>query len=157
MKYLLATTLTLTLTALSTLPALANAGPKPGNCAILAEMSAKTVKKDKRFKDQKDIAPSLMKFADAQNAKMKAGMAETYKASKAYGWDKAKVDKMMKDNDAVMRKGFYTSTMDKDKLYMDHVQAVYGCAQAQKTPTDLGQSPEAMMTTLKTMAETVVK
>jgi len=56
-----------------------------------------------------------------------------------------------------MRKGFVTSTMEKNKLYMDHVQAVYGCATAQKTPTDLGQSADAMMATLKKMAEIVVK
>lgn len=81
MKYLFTTAVTLTLAAGFSLPAAAQ-GPKPGNCAILAEMSAKTVKKDNRFNDHKDIAPSLMKFADAQNAKLKAGMADTYKASK---------------------------------------------------------------------------
>lgn len=62
---------------------------------------------------------------------------------------------MIKDNDAAMRKGFFTSTMDKDKLYMDHVQAVYGCATAQKTPADLGQSADTMLATLKKMAEIV--
>lgn len=156
MKHLITTAVALTSAAGVSLPAAAQ-GAKPGNCAILAEMSAKTVKKDSRFDAHKDIAPSLMKFADAQTAKMKAGMAETYEASKAFGWDKAKVDKMMKDNEAAMRKGFYTSTMDKNKLYMDHVQAVYGCATAQKVPADLGQSPEAMMATLKKMAEIAMK
>jgi len=156
MKHLITTIVTISLTTSFSLAAAAQ-GAKPGNCAILAEMSAKTVKKDSRFKDHKDIAPSLMKFAEAQNAKMKAGMTDTYKQSKAFGWDKAKVDKMMKDNDAAMRKGFVTSTMEKNKLYMDHVQAVYGCATAQKTPTDLGQSADAMMATLKKMAEIVVK
>lgn len=155
MKYLIPTTLTLFLAA--AMPLTASAGAKPGNCAILAGMSAQTVKKDSRFNELTDIAPSLMKFADAQTAKMEAGMADTYKQSKAFGWDKAKVDKMIADNDAAMRKGFFTSTMDKNKLYMDHVQAVYGCATAQSSPADLGQSPEAMQATLKTMAETVMK
>ena len=155
MKHLIPTTLTLFLAA--SMPLTASAEAKPGNCAILAEMSAQTVKKDARFKDLTDIAPSLMKFADAQTAKMEAGMEDTYKQSKAFGWDKAKVDKMMADNDAAMRKGFFTATMDKNKLYMDHVQAVYGCAAAQKSPADLGQSPDAMQATLKIMAETVIK
>lgn len=155
MKYLLAITLALTFAAAGVLPAMANAAAKPGNCAIYAEMSAQTVKKDVRFKDHKDIAPALMKFAKAQDAKMKAGMADTYKQSKAFGWDKAKVDKMIADNDAAMRKGFTTSTMEKDKLYMDHVQAVYGCANTQTSPADLGQSPEEIVAALKKMAEIV--
>ena len=158
MKYFIPSTLTIFLLATTPLTAAAqSAGAKPGNCAILAEMSAKTVKKDSRFKGVSDIAPSLMKFADAQNAKMQAGMADTYKQSKAFGWDKAKVDKMMADNDAAMRKGFFTSTMDKNKLYMDHVQAVYGCATAQNSPADLGQSPDAMLATLKKMSEIVMQ
>ena len=158
MKYFIPSTLTVFLLATTPLTAAAQSGgAKPGNCAIYAEMSAKTVKKDARFKDHKDIAPALMKFAKAQEAKMKAGMVETYKQSKAFGWDKAKVDKMMADNDAAMRKGFFTSTMDKNKLYMDHVQAVYGCATAQNSPADLGQSPDAMLATLKKMAEIVVQ
>lgn len=155
MKHLLATSLTLVASLAVSLPAMANAAAKPGNCAIYADMSAKTVKKDKRFKDYKNIAPALMKFAKAQDAKMKAGMADTYAQSKAFGWDKAKVDKMIKDNEAAMRKGFVTSTMEKDKLYMDHVQAVYGCANAQTKPADLGQSPDEIVAVLKKMAEIV--
>lgn len=156
MKYLICTAMTLTLATAVSLPSSAqSASAKPGNCAILAEMSAQTVKKDERFKEHKNIAPSLMKFSKAQTAKLEAGMADTYKASKAFGWDKAKVDKMMKDTDAAMRKGFFTSTMDKNKLYMDHVQAVYACANAQTKPADLGQSPEDLVTNLKQMAEIV--
>jgi len=102
MKHLITTFVTITLTASFSHHAAAQ-GAKPGNCAILAEMSAKTVKKDSRFKDHKDIAPALMKFAEAQEAKMKAGMADTYKQSEAFGWDKAKVDKMMKDNEQWLR------------------------------------------------------
>ena len=158
MKHLTSIAVTLILATTTSFPVAAQAADtKPGNCAILAEMSAQTVKKDSRFNNHKDVAPSLMKFADAQTAKMEAGMADTYKASKAFGWDKAKVDKMMKDTNAAMRKGFFTSTMDNNKLYMDHVQAVYGCATAQKSPVGLGQSPEALQATLKIMAETVIK
>jgi len=137
-------------------PAAAQAADtKPGNCAIWAEMSAETVKVDSRFKGHDNIAPSLMAFSKAQTAKMEAGMAETYAASKAFGWDKAKVDAMIESNQAVMRAGFFTSTMDRSKLYMDHVQAVYNCGNAQTNPADLGQSSEAFTATLKTMAEIV--
>lgn len=141
--------------ALTAMPASANDAAKPGNCAILADMSANTVKKDKRFKSHKDVAPALKKLSEAQTAKMDAGMAETYQMSKAFGWDKATVDKKMKANEKAMRAGFTTSTMEKNKLYMDHVQAVYACAQAQKTAEDLGQSPEAFMAVLQTMAKVV--
>lgn len=128
---------------------------KPGNCAIYAQMSAKTIKKDSRFKGQGNISRVLVKFADAQTAKMKAGMADTYKLTKAYGWDKAKTDSMMKEGQAAVRASFFTSTMDKNKLYMEHVQAVYSCGQAQTTPADLGQSPEAFTKALQKMAEIV--
>ncbi len=142
--------------AVTAMPASArNAAAKPGNCAIAADMAAKTVKKDKRFKGHKDIAPALIKFSKAQEAKMKAGMAETYKASKAFGWDRSKVDQMMKDNETAMRAGFFTSTMDTDKLYMDHVQSVYACANAQKTADDLGQTPEALVAVIQKMAKIV--
>lgn len=131
------------------------ADTKPGNCAIWAEMSAETIKEDRRFDGHDTLIPSLMAFADAQTAKMEVGMAETYAASKAFGWDKAKVDNMIASQDATMRAGFFTPTMDKSKLYMDHVQAVYNCGNAQTNPADLGQSPEAFTATLKTMAEIV--
>ncbi|MEP6343917.1 MAG: hypothetical protein ABJ275_11440 [Maricaulaceae bacterium] len=128
---------------------------KPGNCKVYAQMSAETVKKDSRFKGHDNIVPALMKFANAQTAKMKAGMAETYKQSKAYGWDKAKVDSMMEEGAASVRASFFSSTMDKNKLYMNHVQAVYSCGQAQTTPADLGQSIESFTTVLQKMAEIV--
>ena len=130
-------------------------GTKPGNCAIYAEMSADTVKKDARFNGHDDIAPALMKFAAAQTAKMKAGMADTYAASKAYGYSRERVDELIEEQHAVVRASFFTSTMDKNKLYMDHVQAVHKCGQAQSSPTDLGQSPEAFTKVLQTMAEIV--
>lgn len=156
MKYFITSSITLILAAATSLSVTAqSASAKPGNCAILAEMTAQTIKKDSRFKDNKDLASSMMKFAKAQSSKLELGMEETYKASEAFGWDKAKVDKMMKDTDDAMRKGFFTSTMDKNKLYMDHVQAVYSCANAQTKPEDLGQSQEAIVASLKKMAEIV--
>lgn len=142
--------------AATAIPAAANTGPKPGNCAIIADMSAKTVKKDKRFDDRKAIASALGRFAKAQTAKMDAGMAETYAASAAFGWDKAKVDKMMKDNDKAMRAGFVGPTMEKDKLYMDHLQALYACAEGAQTQADAGQSPQALKTMLQAMAKTLI-
>jgi len=141
--------------AIATPAAGQTADTKPGNCAIWAKMSAETVESDNRFEGHDNIAPSLLAFADAQTAKMEAGMAETYAASKAFGWDKAKVDNMIASQNATLRAGFFTSTMDKSKLYMDHVQAVYQCGNAQANPADLGQSPEAFTATLKTMAEIV--
>lgn len=158
MKKLIPTTATLLLAAACPLLATAqSSGAKPGNCAILAEMSADTVQKDKRFDGHKDIAPSLMKFAKAQTAKMEAAREQTYETSKAFGLDKAKVDQMMEANDAGLRQSFFTGTMDKNKLYMDHVQAVYGCATAQNTSQDLGQPPEAILATLKKMSQIVLQ
>ena len=154
-RSLLVLSLTGAMGALTVLPAAANAAAKPGNCAIAADMTAKTVKKDKRFKGHKDIIPALKKFSEAQQAKMEAGMAQTYQASKAFGWDKATVDKKMKENEAAMRAGFFTSTMDENKLYMDHVQAVYACAKAQQTPDDFGQPPQAFVSVLQKMAQIV--
>lgn len=142
--------------AITAMPASArNAHAKPGNCAILADMAAQTVNKDKRFKGHKDIAPALSKFSKAQDAKMKAGMADTYQASKAFGWDKAKVDQMMKDNEKAIRAGFFTSTMDTQKIYMEHVQSVYACANAQTSADDLGQTPENLIAALQHMAKII--
>ena len=154
MKFNLFLTAALALTAAISLPSHAqNSEAKAGNCAILAELSAQTVEKDSRFDGHDDIAPALIKFAEAQSAKLEAGMEETYAASKAYGWDKAKVDSIMAETDAAMRAGFFTSTMDKSKLYMDHVMALHGCGSAQTDPADLGQSPEAFMAVLQKMVQ----
>ena len=144
------------LAAITSIPAQAQgAASKPGNCAIYAELSAQTVKKDARFDGHDEIAPALMKFAAAQSAKLEASMEETYATSKAFGWDKAKVDAMIKDNQKALRAGFFTSTMDKSKLYMDHVHAVYNCGTAQTNPSDLGQSPDAFTAVLQKMAQIV--
>ena len=127
----------------------------PGNCAIYAEMSAETVKKDARFEGQDSTAPALMKLAAAQSAKMDASMATIYEKSKAFGWDKAKVDELLAQETAAVRAAFFTSTMEKDRLYMDHLLVLDACAQGQ--PGDLGQSPEDFSALLQQMAQTVIK
>ena len=103
------------------------------NCALYAQMSADTVKKDSRFTDYETIAPSLMKFAAAQEAKFDAGLEDTYKTAQAFGIDKAGADQMLAQSKAELEAGFFTPTMDTSTLYMDHVQAVYNCAQKQST------------------------
>ena len=130
-----------------------SATAKPSNCAIYAEMSAKTVEVDPRFDGHDDIPKSLMKFADAQWQKKEAGMAGTYEASKAFGWNKEKVDQLIEESEEAVRAGFFTSTMDESKLYMDHVQAVYACGQAQTKPEELGQSPEDLLKVLQKMGD----
>ena len=130
-----------------------SATDKPGNCAIYAEMSAKTIEVDSRFDGHDDIPKSLMKLADAQWKKKEAGMAGVYEASKAFGWNKDKVDQLIEEGEAGVRAGFFTSTMDKSKLYMDHVIAVYTCGQAQTKPEELGQSAEAFTKVIEKMAE----
>ena len=156
MKFKLITSAILAITAALSLPVHAqSASNSPGNCAIYAEMSADTVKKDARFDGQDDIAPALMKLAAAQTAKMEASMDAVYEKSKAFGWDKAKVDELLAQEQAVVRAGFFTKTMDKNKLYMDHLMALNSCAQGQ--PNDLGQSAADFTALLETMAASVIK
>ena len=134
-------------------PALAQA--KPGNCAIYAEMTADTVRKDKRIKgaEAASIAEALDTYAEAQRAIVERDMPQTYAQSKAFGWDKATVDKKIKEGEDALRAGFRTPTMEADKVYMDHVMAVYNCANAAKSPDELGQSPEAMVAALETLSQ----
>lgn len=142
----------LSLSLLASAP-LAHAQAKPGNCAIYAEMAADTVKADARFKgaDGKAAEKALRDYAKAQSKIVKRDMPQTYEASKAFGWDKATVDRKMKEGEDGIRKGFRTSTMDEDTLYMDHVMAVNTCAQAAKSADELGQSPDAMKAALETL------
>lgn len=139
---------------LTTAPAWAQAATaKPGNCAVYAEMAADTVKRDARTKgaERATVVQSLMTYSAAQSAIADAQMAQTYEQSKAFGWDKAKVDQMMAETEKALRAGFHTSTMDTDKLYMDHVVAINNCALSAKTAAELGQSPDAMRATLQQM------
>ena len=158
MKLKLITPLILAMTATLSLPAQAQLGASQHrNCALYAQMSADTVKKDSRFANYKTIAPSLMKFAAAQEAKFDAGLEDTYKTAKAFGMDKAGADQMLAQSKAELEAGFFTPTMDTSTLYMDHIRAVYSCAQKQSTASDLGQSEEELTATLTSMIEVVGK
>lgn len=75
-------------------------------------------------------------------------MAKTYADSKAFGWDKAKVDQMMTMNENAVRQGFKTPTMEDGTLYMDHIIAVNNCAEANKQDAQFGQSRDGFIATL---------
>jgi hypothetical protein len=129
----------------------ANAQAKPGNCAIWLEEAAKTVDADIRFDGalETEVVGALNTFAKAQRKIMNDGMAQTYADSKAYGWDKAKVDEMMAQNETAMRKGFRTSTMEADKLYMDHLIAVNNCIESNPNDSQYGMSRADFISTLE--------
>lgn len=124
---------------------------KPGNCAVWSEEAAKTVAADARFDDalQTEVVGALEGFAKAQRKIMADGMAQTYADSKAFGWDKAKVDEMIAQNEDMMRKGFRTSTMEPNKLYMDHLMSINGCIQANPKDSQYGTTRAAFIATLE--------
>ncbi|GLQ21524.1 hypothetical protein ACFFUB_10155 [Algimonas porphyrae] len=147
----------LTLTAVM-VPSLAHAkAAQPGNCAVWLEEAAKTVKSDSRFTDplRMEASEAFTAFAKAQRQIVQDGMAKTYADSKAFGWDKAKVDQMMAQNETALRQGFTTSTMEPDRLYMDHVMAINNCAEVNKTDAQMGQDREAFIATLTAVFELV--
>ncbi|MEM1086097.1 MAG: hypothetical protein AAGH90_00085 [Pseudomonadota bacterium] len=123
------------------LPALAQAAePKPGNCAIWLEEAAKTAEADARFTgDTKtEVVTAFETFGKAQHKVMMDGMDKTYADSAAWGWDKAKVDQMIAENEKAIRAGFRTATMEPGKLYMDHILAINNCAQANAQDSQFG-------------------
>ena len=124
---------------------------KPGNCAVWSEEAAKTVKADSRFESdlKTEVATALETFATAQRKIMADGMAKTYADSKAFGWDKAKVDEMIAQNETTMRKSFRTSTMEENKLYMDHLMAINNCIQANPSDSQYGMSRASFIATLE--------
>lgn len=136
--------------ALGTLSAHAN-DPKPGNCAIWLEESSKTVAADARFEGQTktDIEAALDNFAAAQKAIMESQMEDSYKQAAGFGWDKAKVDQMIAENDKNMRAGFRTSTMEPNKLYMDHLMKINGCIQANPQDSQYGMSRAEFISTME--------
>lgn len=148
MKYAM---MTATVAALCLTPMIAQANTKPGNCAIYAEMTADTVQRDARTQggDRDATVKSLTDYAKAQAHLADAQMEQTYEQSKAFGWDKTKVDNMIAETEAALRAGFHTSTMDQDKIYMDHVMAINQCAMAAKSADELGQPIETMRATLQ--------
>lgn len=135
----------------------ANTRYQPGNCAVWAEMTADTVAKDARLNgaDRTAIKSSLDKYAKAQRAIVQSGMAETYEKSKAFGWDKAKVDAQMKANEDAIRAGFRTPTMEADTVYMDHVLAVYQCGETATTEAQLGQPATEFAAAMNTLSNVV--
>ncbi|MEL6687776.1 MAG: hypothetical protein AAFP97_09145 [Pseudomonadota bacterium] len=123
---------------------------QPGNCAIWLDEAAKTAKTDPRLDAalKSEAATAFKKFSDAQQAIVDAGMEKTYADSKAFGWDRAKVDAMMAENEAALRQGFRTATMEPDKFYMDHIMAINSCAEINKEDVQFGQSRQGFIDTL---------
>lgn len=138
-------------TAAFATPALAQ--QKPGNCALWSEMSAETIKRDARTEGPQRavVIDALMTYSDAQTKLAEAGMAESYEQGKAFGYTKEKMDELTATTMAAMRDGFHTSTMDKDKIYMDHVVAVNNCALGAKSEAEFGQSKDSMISALEQM------
>lgn len=137
-------------TALAT-PALAQ--EKPGNCAVWSEMSAQTIKRDARTKgpERAVVVDALTTYSNAQKKMADAQMAQSYEQGKAFGYSKEKMDELTATATEAMRQGFHTRTMDKDKIYMDHVVAVNNCVQGAKSVEELGQTPEAIVSALEQM------
>lgn len=138
-------------TAAFATPALAQ--QKPGNCALWSEMSAETIKRDARTEGPQRavVVEALTKYSAAQSEMAEAGIAQSYEQGKAFGYTKEKMDELTATTMAAMRAGFHTSTMDKNKIYMDHVVAVNNCALEAKSEAEFGQSKESMISALEQM------
>lgn len=132
-------------------PALAQ--EKPANCALWSELSADTIKRDTRTKGPQRavVVDALTKYSNAQAKLAEAGMAQNYQQGKAFGYTKEKLDELTATTLAAMRQGFHTSTMDKNKLYMDHVIIVNNCALGAKSEAEFGQSKAQMISALEQM------
>lgn len=145
--------LTLTVAAAAfSLPALAQAAQaKPGNCAIWLEEAAKTVEADARFTGdtKSEVVTAFETFGKAQHKIMMDGMDKTYADSAAFGWDKAKVDQMIAENEKTIRAGFRTATMEPGKLYMDHILAINNCAKANSQDSQFGMKRTDFVTALE--------
>ncbi|MGB6229003.1 MAG: hypothetical protein WBF53_02620 [Litorimonas sp.] len=133
------------LIAIASTPAFAQASrmtDQPGNCAIYAEMLAKTIKADARVTGtaESEAVETLGKFEAYLNSLVEAGMADTYKQAAAYGMDKASVDQRMEAGQKALRDGFVGPTMEPDKVYTDHLLAVNDCAEKAKRRGELGQA-----------------
>lgn len=149
MKTFITLSLAFTLSLATSAVSLANTA-KPGNCAVILEEAAKIIDADARFTGdlETDAVSAFNRFAETQRTLLKDGMAKTYADSKAFGWDKAKVDEMMSMNEAAVRKGFTTATMTDGTLYMDHILAVNNCAEVNKQDAQFGQSRDGFIATL---------
>ncbi|WP_298915799.1 hypothetical protein [uncultured Algimonas sp.] len=126
-----------------------------GNCAISLDVIADIIDADPRFDGalEKNAIRDFRTFSAAQQAIVDAGMAQSYKDSEAFGWDKAKVDEMVAANNKAIREGMVTSTMEEGRLYMDHVMKVNNCAEANKTDAGFGMSRDGFVETLTAVYE----
>ena len=132
MKYPGPMTLTATMLIALTMPTLAQANTsQPGNCAVYAEELSKAVKADDRVtgEAESEAVETLDTYGSLLRQIVADGMEQTYAQSKAFGWDKAKVDAMMAENESAIRTGFYSSTMEKDRVYTDHLMTIMECTQ----------------------------
>ena len=127
-----------------------SAEAKPGNCAVWAEESSKIVQADSRFGSDLHSAmvTALDTFASAQRQIVADGMAKTYADSAAFGWDEAKVDAMIAQNDDIMRQRFTSPTMEPGKLYMDHLMHLNACVQANTQDSQYGMSRQDFIDTM---------
>lgn len=123
---------------------------KPGNCAVWAEESSKIVQADSRFGAdlQSSMVTALDTFASAQRQIVAEGMAKTYADSAAFGWDEAKVDAMIEQNEEIMRQRFSSPTMEPGKLYMDHLMYLNACVQANTQDSQYGMGRQDFIDTM---------
>ncbi|MEL7232588.1 MAG: hypothetical protein AAGJ85_08780, partial [Pseudomonadota bacterium] len=91
----------------------------------------KAVSADDRITDatESEAVETLDAYGATLRGVVADGMEQTYAQSKAFGWDKAKVDAMIAENETAIRKGFYTPTMEEGRVYTDHLMAVMQCTQ----------------------------
>lgn len=148
MKKLLIATL-----ALTTFAAPAFAQQKPGNCALYAELSAETIARDARTEGPQRavVIDALNTYAAAQSVMADAEMENGYRQYASLGYSKAQVDELVLNTMTSMRNNFHTSTMDENKLYMDHVILVNNCALGAASESEYGQSRESFVSALEQM------
>lgn len=116
-------------------------------------MAADTIKRDVRTKGPQRavVVKALNTYSEAQAKMADAAMAQSYEQGKAFGYTPEKIDELTAAATAAMRDGFHTSTMDKNKIYMDHVVAVNNCALGAKSESEFGQSKQSMISALEQM------
>jgi hypothetical protein len=133
-------------------PALAQQ-QKPGNCALYGELSAETIQRDARTAGPQRavVVEAFNTYAEAQSRLADAEMENAYAQYASLGYSKDQVDNLIMTTMNSMRAGFHTSTMDKNKIYMDHVMLLNTCVQGAKSADELGQSPQAMISALEQM------
>ncbi len=142
------------------LPAFASANTnQPGNCAIYAEELSKAVSADDRLtgETESEAVETLDAYGTTLRGVVADGMEQTYAQSKAFGWDKAKVDAMIAENETAIRKGFYTPTMDRGRVYTDHLMAVMQCTQISAQQGHVAAADVDTMSTRLTAVMNVIR